>query len=84
MSDLIESLRRYSYQQGTDDEQGQLIAELVGNMHEAADEIERLRDALTQITYGEGRYNTDQLTHAENTIEDMIGLAEAALEGGKE
>ena len=84
MSDLIESLRRYSYQQGTDDEQGQLIAELVGNMHEAADEIERLRDALTQITYGEGRYNTDQLTHAENTIEDMIGLAEAALEGDKE
>jgi len=51
---------------------------------EAADEIERLRDALTQITYGEGRYNTDQLTHAENTIEDMIGLAQAALEGGKE
>ena len=50
---------------------------------EAADEIERLRDALTQITYGEGRYNTDQLTHAENTIEDMIGLAQAALEGDK-
>lgn len=45
------------------------------------DEIERLRDALTQITYGEGRYNTDQLTHAENTIEDMIGLATRALEG---
>ena len=48
---------------------------------DAWDEIERLRDALTQISYGEGRYNTDQLTHAENTIEDMIGLAEAALEG---
>ena len=46
-----------------------------------ATEIERLRDALTQITYGEGRYNTDQLTHAENTIEDMIGLATRALEG---
>jgi hypothetical protein len=44
MSDLIERLRRYSYQQGTDDEQGQWIAELVGDMHEAADEIERLHN----------------------------------------
>ena len=43
MTDIIERLRRYSYRQGTDDEQGQLIHELVSDMHDAADEIERLR-----------------------------------------
>lgn len=56
MTDIVERLRRYSYQQGTDDEQGQLIAELVDDMHEAADEIERLeadaenlRNTITSI-----------------------------------
>jgi len=73
MSDLIERVENHGWHE--DD------APLVWEMR---DEIKRLRDALTQITYGEGRYNTDQLTHAENTIEDMIGLAEAALEGDKE
>jgi hypothetical protein len=38
----IERLRRYSYQQGTDDEQGQLLAELVGDMHSAADTMEKM------------------------------------------
>ena len=47
------------------------------------EEVELLRDALRQISYGEGRYNSDQLTHAENTIEDMIALAKEALEGEK-
>ena len=40
--DLIERLRRYSYRQGTDDEQGQLIAELVDGMSKAADRLEKL------------------------------------------
>ena len=57
------------------------IAEHMLHLQARVDELE---DALTQITYGEGRYSSDQLTHAENTIEDMIGLAEAALEGGNE
>jgi hypothetical protein len=48
MSDLIERLRRYC----CCDQQGQLIAELVGDMHEAADEIERLREALERIASG--------------------------------
>jgi hypothetical protein len=48
MSDLIERLRRYCCCDG----QGQLIAELVGDMHEAADEIERLREALERIASG--------------------------------
>ena len=61
--------------------QWQQRAELIDKNMAQAKEIERLRDALTQITYGEGRYNTDQLTHAENTIEDMIALAKEALEG---
>ena len=43
MKDIIERLRRYSYQQGTDDELGQLLSDLVSDLHEAADEIESLR-----------------------------------------
>jgi predicted nuclease with TOPRIM domain len=52
MSDLIERLRRYCCCDG----QGQLIAELVGDMHEAADEIERLRaERLAFATESEER-----------------------------
>jgi hypothetical protein len=42
-------------------------------------ELSRLRDALRSIAKGEGRFNRDPLTHASNTIEDMIAIAEAAL-----
>jgi cell division septum initiation protein DivIVA len=42
MSDLNERLRRYSYRGDKDDEVGQLIHELIEDIHEAADEIERL------------------------------------------
>lgn len=55
MSDIVERLRRYSYRQGTEDEQGQLIHELASDLHEAADEIERLRDALEDIAGYTGR-----------------------------
>jgi hypothetical protein len=44
-------------------------------------EIERLRTALLKISYGEGRYSDNQLTHAKNTIQDMIDLAKEALDG---
>ncbi len=42
-------------------------------------EVTRLRDALTEIAKGEGRFNRDQLTFAQNTIEDMKALAVKAL-----
>jgi hypothetical protein len=45
-------------------------------------EIEELRKALTEISEGKGRYNTDPFTHARNTIEDMVQLATEALSKG--
>ncbi len=39
----------------------------------------RLHEALQKILEGRGRYSRDRLTHAENTIEDMLALARAAL-----
>lgn len=40
----------------------------------------KLIEALKEIRKGEGRFSTDNLVHASNTIEDMIGLATKALE----
>jgi len=42
-------------------------------------ECRRLRRALMEIAEGRGRFSTDQLTHASNTVEDMKELAENAL-----
>lgn len=39
----------------------------------------RLYEALCHIAKAEGRFSTDPLTHAENTIEDMRQLAKDAL-----
>jgi hypothetical protein len=50
-------------------------------LEKAEAEVERLKEALTDIAKGEGRYNRDPLTHASNTIEDMQALASAALRG---
>ena len=36
-------------------------------------------EALREIAKGKGAYSMDPLTHAENTIRDMIGLATTAL-----
>lgn len=36
--------------------------------------------ALIEISKGEGRYNENKLIHASNTIEDMIQLAEEAID----
>jgi hypothetical protein len=117
MSDLIERLRRYSYQrgfqgcsweldrgsnifvhgaigvnshpsvriEGTDDEQGQLIAELVGDMHEAADEIERLRavvDAAKEYEKIFARSRTKPYS-VSNELQALFD-ALAELEGGDE
>lgn len=39
----------------------------------------RLYEALCNIVKAEGRFSTDPMTHAENTIEDMRQLAEDVL-----
>lgn len=36
-------------------------------------------EALKEIAEGKGRYDTDKLKHASNTIEDMIKLATDAI-----
>jgi hypothetical protein len=46
---------------------------------EAANEIERLRTALTEISEGRGPFSRDQLTFATNTIESMKQIAIDAL-----
>ena len=38
-----------------------------------------MREALREISRGEGRYSMDPLEHAGNTIEDMVHLANNAL-----
>lgn len=42
-------------------------------------ENELLLGALSDISEGKGRYNPDRLTHASNTIEDMVKLAKDAI-----
>lgn len=42
--------------------------------------LEMCETALREITKGRGAYSRDQLTHASNTIEDLKGLAQAALD----
>jgi len=36
-------------------------------------------EALKQIARGEGRFSIDHLTHAENTIEAMLKIANEAI-----
>jgi hypothetical protein len=38
-------------------------------------------EALREIAQGKGAYSMDRMTHAENTIRDMTGLAQGALDG---
>ena len=58
------------------------LADHVRTIAELRAEIERLEDALKEISKGEGRFSMDRQKHANNTIEDMIGLAKAALDRG--
>ena len=57
--------------------QNERIAKLEGELRDA-------RAALQEIVKGEGRFSTDRLTHAHNTIEDMISLATEALANKQE
>lgn len=41
--------------------------------------IEELAAGLAQIRLGEGRYSSDPLTHAVNTIEDLTALADTTI-----
>ena len=41
--------------------------------------VERLIAALAEIAKGEGAYSRDPLIHAGNTIDNMKGIAKAAL-----
>lgn len=50
-----------------------------GHSREAADEIDRLRAALAEISEGRGTYSRDRLEHASNCIEEMKGIAKQAL-----
>jgi hypothetical protein len=42
---------------------------------ELSDPFFNFSDAIIQIKLGQGRYQKDPLTHASNTIEDMVKLA---------
>jgi len=46
---------------------------------QALRENERLEAALSEIAEGRGRFSTDPHEHARNCIEDMMALANAAL-----
>lgn len=50
--------------------------ESVGAMLAAAPQM---LEALKEIAKGEGRFSTDHLKHASNTIDDMKDLATAAI-----
>ena len=41
--------------------------------------MDELIEALQAIARAEGRYSRDPLTHASNTIDDMVALANTAL-----
>ncbi len=41
--------------------------------------VEKMTGALQEISKGVGRYDTDVLKHAGNTIEDMISIATGVL-----
>ena len=42
-------------------------------------EVERLKAALVEIAKGDGAFNRDRLTHADNCIENMKSIALAAM-----
>lgn len=44
-----------------------------------AERVQKLETALREIQKGEGRFSTDPLEHASNTIDDMKAIATAAL-----
>lgn len=71
---------------GHTEEQAEFIAAVVNaypvlrsHIAELEAKVRRYEDALNEIKLGEGPYNRDPLTHADNCIQAMKTLAEAAL-----
>lgn len=57
---------------------------LLSQLSSLRERNEALREALRQIAKAEGPYSLDPFTHAENTIEAMALVAEAALSSSRE
>ena len=56
------------------------LIDLADEYHDKLVEAVRVaREALAEISKGNGRFSQDHLTHASNTIEDMKELANEAL-----
>jgi|GEM_PF-7034796 len=51
------------------------------NRSPAKQRIAELEAALREIAKGEGAFSRDQLTHAENCIDNMKSIAQEALQG---
>lgn len=63
---------------------GKNIVQCVNSHDALVKQRDALLDALEEISKGEGPYSNDRLDHAENTIESMIQIAEAAIAQCKE
>ena len=59
----------------------QLLAAANLRVRELEEQAAYLEKALRKITRREGQFSRNHHTHAENTIDDMAGVAEAALKG---
>lgn len=52
---------------------------LRAQLHGARQRVKELEKALEEVALAEGPYSRDRLTHAENTIEAMVEIAERAI-----
>lgn len=67
----------------TKTESGGLLLNLWDALGSASKYDDGYESALREIAKREGPFSLDLLTHATNTIENMAGIAEAALAGEK-
>lgn len=65
---------------GTASDAGPLASPAPGGSN-PVERVKYLEAALRELSQPRGRYSRDRLTHAQNVIEDMAALAEAALAG---
>ena len=49
------------------------------NVHELEIQNQKLLNALREVAKGEGAYSRDELAHARNTIENMLKIANKAI-----
>lgn len=76
-----EEINRYATDRLTNQENLTLDSDEIAAIiaRHASKENDALRTALREIQKGEGPFSRDHITHAENTIEAMKGLARTAL-----